>query len=168
MAGQEAHLTAPLSSRRAVVTLYPYTRQKDNELSFSEGTIICVTRRYSDGWCEGIGSEGSGFLPGNSVQLLTAWDLWDADPGTAFSEPLETTPKPAPVKTGPVLHASWAVSCVCSFPPLQWEWVLVKTEEVPRGLLETGKNWKPGSLVTLSTGDPYAMQDRVSSCKCQL
>lgn len=52
----------------AVVSLYPYTRQKDNELSFSEGTIICVTRRYSDGWCEGISSEGSGFFPGNYVE----------------------------------------------------------------------------------------------------
>ncbi|KAM6163233.1 ABI gene family member 3 isoform 2-T2 [Rhynchocyon petersi] len=51
-----------------VVTLYPYTRQKDNELSFSEGTIICVTRRYSDGWCEGVCSEGTGFFPGNYVE----------------------------------------------------------------------------------------------------
>ncbi|KAG3269195.1 ABI gene family member 3 isoform X1 [Ictidomys tridecemlineatus] len=51
-----------------VVTLYPYTRQKDNELSFSEGTVICVTRRYSDGWCEGVCSEGTGFFPGNYVE----------------------------------------------------------------------------------------------------
>ncbi|XP_028610790.1 ABI gene family member 3 isoform X4 [Grammomys surdaster] len=51
-----------------VVTLYPYTRQKDNELSFSEGTVICVTRRYSDGWCEGVSSEGTGFFPGNYVE----------------------------------------------------------------------------------------------------
>ncbi|XP_055476325.1 ABI gene family member 3 isoform X1 [Psammomys obesus] len=51
-----------------VVTLYPYTRQKDNELSFSEGTLICVTRRYSDGWCEGVSSEGAGFFPGNYVE----------------------------------------------------------------------------------------------------
>uniref|UniRef100_A0A8C0VV69 ABI gene family member 3 n=1 Tax=Castor canadensis TaxID=51338 RepID=A0A8C0VV69_CASCN len=55
-------------SSPALVTLYPYTRQKDNELSFSEGTIICVTRRYSDGWCEGVSSEGSGFFPGNYVE----------------------------------------------------------------------------------------------------
>ncbi|XP_004707132.1 ABI gene family member 3 [Echinops telfairi] len=51
-----------------VVTLYPYTRQKDNELSFAEGTIICITRRYSDGWCEGVSSEGAGFFPGNYVE----------------------------------------------------------------------------------------------------
>lgn len=51
-----------------VVTLYPYTRQKDNELSFTEGTVICITRRYSDGWCEGVSSEGAGFFPGNYVE----------------------------------------------------------------------------------------------------
>lgn len=49
------------------MTLYPYTRQKDNELSFAEGTVICVTRRYSDGWCEGVSAEGTGFFPGNYV-----------------------------------------------------------------------------------------------------
>ncbi|XP_029402350.1 ABI gene family member 3 isoform X2 [Mus pahari] len=58
----------PASYLEKVVTLYPYTRQKDNELSFSEGTIICVTRRYSDGWCEGVSSEGTGFFPGNYVE----------------------------------------------------------------------------------------------------
>lgn len=58
----------PATYLEKVVTLYPYTRQKDNELSFSEGTIICVTRRYSDGWCEGVSSEGTGFFPGNYVE----------------------------------------------------------------------------------------------------
>ncbi|GAB1296707.1 ABI gene family member 3 [Apodemus speciosus] len=58
----------PATYLEKVVTLYPYTRQKDNELSFSEGTVICVTRRYSDGWCEGVTSEGTGFFPGNYVE----------------------------------------------------------------------------------------------------
>ncbi|KAK2111724.1 hypothetical protein P7K49_011470 [Saguinus oedipus] len=58
----------PATYLEKVVTLYPYTGQKDNELSFSEGTIICVTRRYSDGWCEGISSEGTGLFPGNYVE----------------------------------------------------------------------------------------------------
>ncbi|XP_052050547.1 ABI gene family member 3 isoform X1 [Apodemus sylvaticus] len=58
----------PATYLEKVVTLYPYTRQKDNELSFSEGTVICVTRRYSDGWCEGVSSEGTGFFPGNYVE----------------------------------------------------------------------------------------------------
>ncbi|XP_047401329.1 ABI gene family member 3 isoform X1 [Sciurus carolinensis] len=58
----------PAAYLEKVVTLYSYTRQKDNELSFSEGTVICVTRRYSDGWCEGVSSEGTGFFPGNYVE----------------------------------------------------------------------------------------------------
>uniref|UniRef100_A0A8D2JQM1 ABI gene family member 3 n=1 Tax=Sciurus vulgaris TaxID=55149 RepID=A0A8D2JQM1_SCIVU len=58
----------PAAYLEKVVTLYPYTSQKDNELSFSEGTVICVTRRYSDGWCEGVSSEGTGFFPGNYVE----------------------------------------------------------------------------------------------------
>ncbi|XP_006023368.1 ABI gene family member 3 isoform X1 [Alligator sinensis] len=51
-----------------VVTLYPYTQQKENELSFQEGTVVYVTRRYSDGWCEGVTSEAEGFFPGNYVE----------------------------------------------------------------------------------------------------
>ncbi|XP_075415418.1 ABI gene family member 3 isoform X2 [Tenrec ecaudatus] len=58
----------PAAYLEKVVTLYPYTRQKDNELSFPAGTIICITRRYSDGWCEGVSSEGAGFFPGNYVE----------------------------------------------------------------------------------------------------
>ncbi|XP_016014007.2 ABI gene family member 3 isoform X2 [Rousettus aegyptiacus] len=57
----------PASYLEKVVTLYPYTRQKDDELSFSEGTIICITRRHSNGWCEGVSSDGTGFFPGNYV-----------------------------------------------------------------------------------------------------
>ncbi|XP_006889385.1 PREDICTED: ABI gene family member 3 isoform X2 [Elephantulus edwardii] len=66
--GPEEPSWVPDSYLEKVVTLYPYTRQKDNELSFSEGTIICITRRYSDGWCEGVSSEGTGFFPGNYVE----------------------------------------------------------------------------------------------------
>ncbi|KAI5944447.1 ABI gene family member 3 isoform X1 [Manis javanica] len=66
--GPEEPSWVPPAYLEKVVTLYPYTRQKDNELSFSEGTIICITRRYSDGWCEGVSSEGTGFFPGNYVE----------------------------------------------------------------------------------------------------
>ncbi|NXX52859.1 ABI3 protein, partial [Scopus umbretta] len=51
-----------------VVALYPYTRQKDNELSFQPGALLFVTRRYSDGWCEGVMGEEAGFFPGNYVE----------------------------------------------------------------------------------------------------
>ncbi|XP_063107452.1 ABI gene family member 3 isoform X2 [Cavia porcellus] len=65
--GPEEPSWTPDAYLEKVVTLYPYTRQKDNELSFAEGTVICVTRRYSDGWCEGVSAEGTGFFPGNYV-----------------------------------------------------------------------------------------------------
>uniref|UniRef100_A0A4X1TH99 ABI gene family member 3 n=1 Tax=Sus scrofa TaxID=9823 RepID=A0A4X1TH99_PIG len=65
--GPEEPSWIPDAYLEKVVTLY-YTGQKDNELSFSEGTVICITRRYSDGWCEGVSSEGSGFFPGNYVE----------------------------------------------------------------------------------------------------
>ncbi|NXC48788.1 ABI3 protein, partial [Penelope pileata] len=58
----------PESYLDKVVTLYPYTPQKDNELCFQPGAIIYVTRRYSDGWCEGILGEETGFFPGNYVE----------------------------------------------------------------------------------------------------
>lgn len=64
LAGLHGHAFPPL----AVVALYPYTRQKDNELSFQPGTLLFVTRRYSDGWCEGIMGEEAGFFPGNYVE----------------------------------------------------------------------------------------------------
>ncbi|NWU88923.1 ABI3 protein, partial [Upupa epops] len=60
----------PESYLEQVVTLYAYTRQKDNELSFQPGTVLFVTRRYSDGWCEGVMGDQAGFFPGNYVEPL--------------------------------------------------------------------------------------------------
>ncbi|NXC75659.1 ABI3 protein, partial [Anhinga anhinga] len=59
---------APESYLEKVVTIYPYTQQKDNELSFQPGTLLFITRRYSDGWCEGVMGEEAGFFPGNYVE----------------------------------------------------------------------------------------------------
>ncbi|XP_064895825.1 ABI gene family member 3 isoform X4 [Columba livia] len=59
---------APESYLEKVVALYPYTRQKDNELSFPPGALLFVTRRYSDGWCEGVMGEEAGFFPANYVE----------------------------------------------------------------------------------------------------
>ncbi|PKK20324.1 ABI family, member 3 [Columba livia] len=56
---------APESYLEKVVALYPYTRQKDNELSFP---LLCSPRRYSDGWCEGVMGEEAGFFPANYVE----------------------------------------------------------------------------------------------------
>ncbi|NWT80910.1 ABI3 protein, partial [Lanius ludovicianus] len=59
---------APENYLEKVVALYPYTRQKDNELSFEPGALLFVTRRYSDGWCEGVTGQEQGFFPGNYVE----------------------------------------------------------------------------------------------------
>ncbi|NWU22443.1 ABI3 protein, partial [Dyaphorophyia castanea] len=73
---------APESYLEKVVALYPYTRQKDNELSPScssprqkdtelalePGALLFVTRRYSDGWCQGVLGQQEGFFPGNYVK----------------------------------------------------------------------------------------------------
>ncbi|KAJ7426555.1 ABI protein family member 3 [Willisornis vidua] len=59
---------APENYLEKVVALYPYTQQKDNELSFQPGALLFVTRRYSDGWCEGVMGEEVGFFPGNYVE----------------------------------------------------------------------------------------------------
>ncbi|NXV18335.1 ABI3 protein, partial [Cepphus grylle] len=59
---------APERYLEKVVALYPYTQQKDNELSFPPGALLFVTRRYSDGWCEGVMGEEAGFFPGNYVE----------------------------------------------------------------------------------------------------
>ncbi|NXJ29208.1 ABI3 protein, partial [Dicrurus megarhynchus] len=59
---------APENYLEKVVALYPYTGQKDNELSFEPGTLLFVTRRYSDGWCEGVTGQQEGFFPGNYVE----------------------------------------------------------------------------------------------------
>nr|XP_056719815.1 ABI gene family member 3 [Euleptes europaea] len=61
---------APDTYLEKVVTLYPYRRQKENELSFEEGDILYVSRRYSDGWCEGVSSDAQGLFPGNYVEPL--------------------------------------------------------------------------------------------------
>ncbi|NXK77734.1 ABI3 protein, partial [Amazona guildingii] len=61
---------APESYVEKVVALYPYTQQKDNELSFQPGALLFITRRYSDGWCEGVMGEEAGFFPGNYVEPL--------------------------------------------------------------------------------------------------
>lgn len=63
-------LHGPSLAPLAVVALYPYTQQKDNELSFQPGALLFVTRRYSDGWCEGVMGQEAGFFPGNYVEPL--------------------------------------------------------------------------------------------------
>ncbi|XP_054032873.1 ABI gene family member 3 [Dryobates pubescens] len=59
---------APENYLEKVVALYPYAAQQERELSFQPGALLFVTRRYSDGWCEGVLGQDSGFFPGNYVE----------------------------------------------------------------------------------------------------
>uniref|UniRef100_A0A8C3QIL3 ABI family member 3 n=1 Tax=Cyanoderma ruficeps TaxID=181631 RepID=A0A8C3QIL3_9PASS len=58
----------PESCLEKVVALYPYERQKADELSLSPGQLLWVTRRLPGGWCEGRRGRDSGIFPGNYVE----------------------------------------------------------------------------------------------------
>lgn len=51
-----------------VVALYSYEASKPDDLAFSEGDIIYLTRRQDNGWCEGVSNGKQGFFPMNYVQ----------------------------------------------------------------------------------------------------
>ena len=53
-----------------MVSLYEYTQQRDDELSFSQGVIIYVIKKNDDGWFEGVAEGGAtGLFPGNYVEV---------------------------------------------------------------------------------------------------
>ncbi|KAJ1136210.1 hypothetical protein NDU88_002627 [Pleurodeles waltl] len=57
----------PNTYMEKVVALYSYTQQKEDEISFSEGTVIYVTAKDADGWYQGVANGFSGYFPGNYV-----------------------------------------------------------------------------------------------------
>ena len=52
----------------AVVAIYDYTEDKDDELSFQEGSVIYVIKKNDDGWWEGVSNGQTGLFPGNYVE----------------------------------------------------------------------------------------------------
>ena len=50
--------------------LYDYTKNEDDELSFTAGTIIYVVKKHSDGWHEGVANGITGFFPENYVKVI--------------------------------------------------------------------------------------------------
>jgi hypothetical protein len=55
----------------AVETIYPYTQNREDELTFNEGTVIYVIRMNDDGWWEGVMEGGvTGLFPGNYAEVL--------------------------------------------------------------------------------------------------
>ncbi|XP_074623050.1 abl interactor 1-like [Acropora palmata] len=61
---------APENYIEKVVSLYEYTQQRDDELTFPEGVIIYVIKKNDDGWFEGVSEGGkTGLFPGNYVEV---------------------------------------------------------------------------------------------------
>lgn len=54
----------------AVVAIYDYMRDKEDELSFQEGAIIYVIKKNDDGWYEGVMNATTGLFPGNYVESI--------------------------------------------------------------------------------------------------
>lgn len=57
--------SSPVST---VVALYDYEATRPDDLSMTEGDVICLIHRHGDGWCEGILHGNRGFFPENYVQ----------------------------------------------------------------------------------------------------
>ncbi|XP_077561776.1 tyrosine kinase Abl isoform X1 [Haemaphysalis longicornis] len=51
-----------------VVAIYDYEADKDDELSFSENSVIYVVKKNDDGWYEGVMNGVTGLFPGNYVE----------------------------------------------------------------------------------------------------
>ncbi|XP_028320141.1 abl interactor 2-like isoform X15 [Gouania willdenowi] len=61
---------APRSYMEKVVAIYDYSRDKEDELSFQEGSIIYVIKKNDDGWYEGVMNGTTGLFPGNYVESI--------------------------------------------------------------------------------------------------
>ena len=53
-----------------VITLYPYTKQNDDELSFQKGAVVNVTGKEDKDWWKGELNGVTGVFPSNYVQEL--------------------------------------------------------------------------------------------------
>lgn len=59
-----------------VVAIYEYNQDKEDELSFQEGSIIYVIRKNDDGWYEGVMNCTTGLFPGNYVESIMHNTEW--------------------------------------------------------------------------------------------
>ncbi|XP_064471812.1 abl interactor 2-like isoform X2 [Ornithodoros turicata] len=64
------HDWVPKNYIEKVVAIYDYTADKDDELSFSESSLIYVVKKNDDGWYEGVMNGVTGLFPGNYVEPL--------------------------------------------------------------------------------------------------
>lgn len=72
--GKRFHLIKPTLSLSLspipVEALYDYVKDKDDELSFTVGTVIYVVKKNDDGWFEGMAGGLTGLFPGNYVETV--------------------------------------------------------------------------------------------------
>ncbi|XP_055037512.1 abl interactor 1a isoform X6 [Misgurnus anguillicaudatus] len=61
---------APKTYMEKVVAIYDYTKDKDDELTFIEGSIIYIIKKNDDGWYEGVCNGVTGLFPGNYVESV--------------------------------------------------------------------------------------------------
>ncbi|XP_055723522.1 abl interactor 1-like isoform X3 [Salvelinus fontinalis] len=61
---------APKSYVEKVVAIYDYSKDKEDELSFMEGSIIYIIKKNDDGWYEGVCNAVTGLFPGNYVESI--------------------------------------------------------------------------------------------------
>ncbi|KAL7064445.1 hypothetical protein AAHC03_05665 [Spirometra sp. Aus1] len=61
---------APNQYIQKVITVYEYTADKNDELTFGENELIYVIKKNDDGWWEGVMSGGTGLFPGNYVESI--------------------------------------------------------------------------------------------------
>ncbi|XP_039649509.1 rho guanine nucleotide exchange factor 7b isoform X2 [Perca fluviatilis] len=68
---------------------FPFQQTNEDELSFSKGDIICVSRQEDGGWWEGSFNGNSGWFPSNYVRELKGSDKTSDKPksGTLKSPP---------------------------------------------------------------------------------
>lgn len=60
----------------AVVAIYDYYADKDDELSFQESAVIYVLKKNDDGWWEGVMDGITGLFPGNYVEPCVWIFFW--------------------------------------------------------------------------------------------
>ncbi|XP_060940903.1 abl interactor 2-like isoform X13 [Limanda limanda] len=61
---------APKIFLEKVVAIYDYSKDKEDELSFMEGSIIYIIKKNDDGWFEGVANGVTGLFPGNYVESI--------------------------------------------------------------------------------------------------
>ena len=63
-------LSVILCNLYSVEALFDYTKDKEDELTFTAGTIIYVVKKNDDGWYEGTCGGEAGLFPGNYVEVV--------------------------------------------------------------------------------------------------